>query len=247
MRRATSPRIARFKRDLSDLQTDMDVAVERLVVKRIKGAYPDERVISEEMPQAAQQKFHDPAWIIDPIDGTTNFFHRLPLFACNIAYWDGQDVTVAVTIDVARNRLYWAERGRGSWMGRRRLHVSSAEDLSDAVVTTGFPEGRQEAAEANFEVLRRLLFAVRAVRRVGCAGLELAWVAAGLTDGYWEVNNAAWDWAPGALLVREAGGVVTDHTGQPWRPGTTELLTANPTVHRKLIGLMPSATSPSRP
>jgi myo-inositol-1(or 4)-monophosphatase len=140
-------------------------------------------------------------------------------------------------------RTYWAEHGRGAWLGRRRLRVTDVRSLSRAVVSTGFPSYRGTQADNNLAEFAALVTEVRDVRRIGAAGLDLAWLASGWLDGYWEQGDGPWDWAVGALLVREAGGTVTTYSGADWVPGEPRLVASNGHLHAALLHRIASARS----
>lgn len=243
IRRVRAPRVPRLKRNAADLQTATDRLVEKEIRDHLGQWFPGERMIAEEAAGPEPVDWSRPAWVVDPVDGTTNYFRGLPAYAVNVAYWDGNDVIVGVTADVPRRRIFWAERGRGAWMGRKRLAVASTASLSRAFLTTGFPYDVSDPATNNVQEFLRVMPLVRGLRRIGCAGLDMAAVAAGMTDGYWERGSGPWDWAAGSILVREAGGLVTSLDGSPWRPGTPAVVASNGRIHEELLtqfALVPS-------
>lgn len=238
IRRARRPRLPRLKRNASDLQTATDRMVERLIRERLGDAFPGESVVGEETTDLSRVDWDEPTWLVDPVDGTTNYFRGLPAYAVNIAFWDGADVIAAVTADVPRRRVYWAERGRGAWRGRQRVHVSLISSLPRAFLTTGFPYDVTDPATNNVDRFLRVMPLVRGLRRIGCAGLDMVAVASGTTDGYWERGSGPWDWAAGALLVREAGGTVTALDGSDWHPLHHDVLATNSHIHRALLACL---------
>ena len=236
IRTTARPRkVLRLKSSAYDLLTATDLKVEKLVRRGLASAFPTHTVIGEEGNGFDTFDIQTPTWFVDPVDGTTNYFLGLPLVACNIAFCDAGEVETGVTADVMRLRTYWAQRGSGAWLGRTRLSVSSAARLDGAVLSTGFPYTRATSPDNNLAEATRLIPKVRDVRRLGCAGLDLAWVASGLLDGYWEQQDGPWDWAAGALLVREAGGRVTTYSGQDWLPGDLTLVASNGLLHDQLL------------
>lgn len=228
-------RILRAKSSAFDLLTATDLKVERLVRRGITAAYPGHTVIGEESSGSDAFDTRYPTWFVDPVDGTTNYFLGLPLVACNIAFCQDGLIQTGVTADVMRLRTYWAQRGAGAWLGRTRLGVSATRGLERSVLSTGFPYSRAVNPDNNLAEAARLVPQIRDVRRLGCAGLDMAWVAAGLLDGYWEQQDGPWDWAAGALLVREAGGRVTTYEGRDWHPGDETLVASNGIIHDQLL------------
>jgi len=228
-------RVHRLKSSAFDVLTATDLAVERRIRRRLSAAHPDWAIIGEEGGGLEDLDLARPTWFVDPVDGTTNYLHGLPLVACNIALWNNHDLACSATADVYRFRTYRAERGRGAWLGRRRLSVSDTRQLTTAVLSTGFPPYRAEDEDNNLAEFSDLVRRVRDIRRIGAAGLDMAWVAAGMLDGYWEQGDGPWDWAAGALLVREAGGRVTTYDGKDWRPGDPTLVASNGKLHDVLM------------
>jgi myo-inositol-1(or 4)-monophosphatase len=248
-------RVRRLKSSAYDILTSTDLRVEAYVRRRIRAAYPEHAIVGEEgvgeegmgaggvgaEGGAAELDLSRPTWFVDPVDGTTNYFRGMPLVACNIAFWDGNALSCGASADVYRMRTYWAERGRGAWLGRRRLRVTDTRQLSRAVLSTGFPSYRASSADNNLAEFAALVTAVRDVRRIGAAGLDLAWLASGYLDGYWEQGDGPWDWAVGALLVREAGGRVTTYDGRDWMPGDPALVASNGHLHEAMLARIGAA------
>ena len=235
IRTATKPIKARMKGRPTDILTATDLRVEAFMRKQIRAMFPNHQIVGEEESGGGPVDLGRPTWFLDPVDGTTNYFHGLPFVACNIAFWDNGAMRMGATADVRRRRIYWAEEGRGSWMGRTRLKVSRTRTLSRAVVSTGFTTDRATNADNNIAEFSEIAPRTRDVRRIGCAGLDTAWVASGELDAYWEQGNGPWDWAVGALLVREAGGRVTNYDGRDWLPGDGSFVASNGRVHDALL------------
>ncbi|MDF1605468.1 inositol monophosphatase family protein [Nocardioides sp. YIM 152315] len=237
IRRTARPTRARTKSSTADLLTATDLRVEAFLRRRIAAVYPMHAIVAEESADlSAGVDLRRPTWFLDPVDGTTNYFRGVPHFACNIGFWDGERMLVGATADVVRRRIHWAQAGRGSFVGRTRVHVASTSRLSESVLSTGFPYDRAvNPARNNLAAFGRITPLVRDVRRLGCAGLDMAWVACGLFDGYWEHDDGPWDWAVGALLVREAGGSVTTYDGDEWRPGDTTMVASNGRLHGPIL------------
>ncbi len=190
-----------------DFVSRADVAAENIIREELMGARPTYGWLGEESGETPGQ---DPTrrWIVDPLDGTTNFLHGLPHWAVSIALEHKGEITSAVVFDPAKDELYWAEKGAGAWMNEARIRVSGRRQMAEAVFATGVPFGTKKTLPAMLKDLARLMPACAGVRRWGAASLDLAYVAAGRFDGYWERELGAWDIAAGLLLVREAGGFV---------------------------------------
>jgi myo-inositol-1(or 4)-monophosphatase len=235
IRRSAQPRRLRFKTSSADLVTATDLKVERLVRTWLKATHPDHAIVGEEGGGLAEMDLTRPTWFIDPVDGTTNFVRGIPHCACSLAFWDGQQLALGVVADVARRRVYWAEAGRGAYEGRRRLRASPVRRLDRAVLATGFPPTRSYDRDDNLAEFSSVFRRSRDVRRTGSAAIDLAWVAAGRLDCYWEQRCGPWDWAAGVLLVREAGGKATTYAGLEWHPGDADLVASNGPVHPALI------------
>ncbi|WP_228561881.1 inositol monophosphatase family protein [Catenulispora rubra] len=235
IRRSAAPRRLRFKASSADLVTATDLRVERLVRSWLKATHPEHAIVGEEGGGLAEMDPSRPTWFVDPVDGTTNFVRGIPHCACSIAFWDGQRLALGVVADVARRRIYWAEAGRGAYEGQRRLRVSPVRRLDRAVLATGFPPTRSFDTDDNLAEFSSVFRQSRDVRRTGSAAIDLAWVAAGRLDCYWEQRCGPWDWAAGVLLVREAGGKATTYAGLEWHPGDADLVASNGPVHPALV------------
>lgn len=235
IRTSTRPLRVRLKASVADIQTSTDRQVERLIRRRLAAYFPGEAIVGEEGDGLVPFDQDRPTWFVDPVDGTTNYYRGIPLVACNLAFWDGERLDTAVVADVANRRLYLASAGRGAWCGRRRLTVGGERLLERAVVSTGFPSDRMRNADNNLAEFADLVLRVRDVRRIGVAGLDLGYVSAGMLDAYWERGDGPWDWAAGALLVREAGGVATTWDGRLWRPGDDTMVASNGLVHDAML------------
>lgn len=217
-----------------DLVTEADLASERCLVERLRRAYPDHAIEAEEAVR--DEASSSPRWFLDPLDGTVNFVHSLPCFAVSLGLFvDGQP-EVAVVHAPRLAETFHAVRGGGAFLGGERLLVSAASALADSILATGFPYRRHGVRASNLENFAALLMDVRDLRRMGSAALDLAYVAAGRLDGFWELALAPHDVAAGALLVREAGGLVTDlDGGEDWLRGG-HILAAGPGLYPSLRG-----------
>jgi len=191
-----------------DFVSKADREAERLIKEELMGARPTYGWLGEE---TGEEDGQDPTrrWIVDPLDGTTNFLHGMPHWAVSIALEHKGEIVSAVVYDAAKDELFWAEKGAGAWMNDRRMRVSGRREMHEAVFATGVPFGAKSTLPATLQDLARLMPACAGVRRWGAASLDLAYVAAGRYDGYWERELKAWDIAAGILLVKEAGGFVS--------------------------------------
>ncbi len=195
-----------------DYASEVDADAEKAVVKELKRSYPDYAVLGEE-GGAQRGKNGRYTWVIDPLDGTSNYLRGFPHYCVSLALVDNGEPTDAVIFDPLRNELFTASRGSGAQLNERRIRVSDRKDLGGALITTGFPPRERVRAGAQLECVRELLVQAEDVRRTGSAALDLAYVACGRSDAYFEAGVMAWDIAAGVLLVREAGGRVCDYRG----------------------------------
>lgn len=222
----------RSKSSEIDLVTEADLASERFIVKTIRSQYPEHSVLSEE--KVGEERGSDYVWLVDPLDGTVNYAHRFPAFCVTVALQYRGDPILGVTYDPLRGELFAVEKGRGVTLNDRSLRVSETERLVQALVATGFPYKRATIPDNNLAEFNRVLPKVQGVRRGGSAALDLAYVAAGRLDGYWESHLSPWDWAAGALMVQEAGGKVTDRNGQLWTFDSKGMVATNGLIHQEL-------------
>jgi len=236
-----------------DLVTDADRAAEHTVLEILRVRRPDDAVIAEEKDAAGLgAAIAGRRWIVDPLDGTTNFAHAVPHFAVSIALWDGDRPLVGVVYAPAAGELFEAAAGRGAALATFRraglvrgepIRVSTVAPLREALCATGFPYDRHEADDDNTREHRAFLKACQGVRRMGAAALDLAWVAAGRYDGYWEMKLKPWDVAAGALIVREAGGRVTGYDGGALAPDMAKVVASNGLVHDEMVALLASPSA----
>jgi myo-inositol-1(or 4)-monophosphatase len=215
-----------------NLVTETDLAVEDHLARRIAGRFPEHGILGEERVARAPSG-DGPAyrWVIDPLDGTTNFVHAHPMFCVSIGLERDGEGTAGVIFAPYLEELFAAERGRGATLNGSACHVSEEEDLSHALLASGFAYRQDESANTNLENWSRLSLVARGLRRCGAAALDLAYVACGRYDGFWELYLSPWDVAAGALLVREAGGRVTDLSGRDVWPDGREILATNGRLH----------------
>lgn len=230
----------RRKSSAIDLLTQFDEAAEAIIVPRLAAAFPGHTIVSEE---GAGQAGSAQIWYVDPLDGTNNFAHAIPHFCVSVALVENGVVQVGVVYDPLRDECFHARRGGGAWLTygteRRRLQVSAAEVMTDAIVGTGYPYDRHTNADNNVVETAAVLGAAQGLRRMGSAALDLAYVAAGRFDAYWEKRLNVWDMAAGILLVEEAGGLVTAPSGEPLQlAGQPDLLAGPAAIHTRMLTLL---------
>jgi len=222
------------KRD-KDFVTEVDKAAEEAIIGVLKEAYPQHAILAEESGASGDSEY---VWIIDPLDGTTNFIHGVPQYAISIALAHKGILTHAVVYDPTRNELFTAVKGGGAYLNDRRIRVSKRIKLNEVIVGTGFPFRYFEHVDAYMGMLRDFMHKTAGVRRPGAAALDLAWVAAGRFDGFWELGLSPWDMAAGALLITEAGGLVGDLTGENNFLATGNIVGGNPKVFVQLLQII---------
>ncbi len=230
---AHRPLEIREKGRRADIVTDADRASERTVIAILRASYPDASMLAEE--SGASSGTSDERWILDPLDGTTNYAHGYPLYCISIAYERAGELIAGVVHAPALGEIFAAERGAGSTLGDRRIAVSTIDSIGDAMVCTGFHPAEYERNALYFE---RMSARAQAVRRDGSAALDLAYTACGRYDGFWEFDLHAWDVAAGALLVREAGGRITQTDGGPLRVDAPSILASNALIHDELQNVL---------
>jgi len=219
-----------------DFVTEIDRTAERMIAEVLLAAEPGSRIVGEELsPEVVADGL---VWVVDPLDGTTNFLHDFPSYAVSIAATVDGALEAGVVVHVPRNEMYSAARGSGAWQEERRLSVSEIRDPDFALIGTGFPF-RDNAGIVEYQrQFARISGATSGIRRPGSAALDLGDVAAGRFDGFWEQRLSAWDIAAGILLIREAGGVVTDFTGREVGAVHTSVVAGNPAIHEWLLGIV---------
>jgi myo-inositol-1(or 4)-monophosphatase len=218
----------------------VDEEAERVITGMLREAYPEYGILAEEGGSTAGTA--DARWIIDPLDGTTNYAHNFPAFAVSIALERAGEVVAGVVYDPTRDELFAGERGRGATCNGTPLAVSTTDDLGRALLATGFPYDR-DAVPAALELWGRFVLRAQGVRRAGSAALDACYVAAGRLDAYYERGIQAWDVAAAALLVEEAGGKITNYRGGPRATEEREIVATNGPLHGALVGLITEATA----
>jgi len=221
------------KEGVNNLVTEVDHASERVIFDVIKSAYPDHHILSEEAGELVQDSQYK--WIIDPIDGTVNFAHRIPLCCISIGVEHNGQMILGAVYNPFMNELFVAERGQGATLNDKKISVSTKEDVMSACLVTGFPYTYLDAPNGPLQVFDRFIRRGVAVRRLGSAAIDLCWVACGRFDGFYEHKLQAWDSAAGFLIVEEAGGMVTNLTGDPYSPYKPGIVATNRIIHEELL------------
>lgn len=233
-----------LKLSAHDLVTEVDKGSEMMIRNLILTHFPHHSFLGEEGvqpgPAASAQALEDVSdaeylWIVDPIDGTTNFVHGFPFYSVSIALAYRGEVIVGVVYDPSRDELFVAEKGKGAYLKGKNMSASSEQKLAASLIATGLPADRDHALPANLEGIQAIAPKVRNLRVAGSAALHLAYVAAGRLSGFWEIGLNAWDLAAGALLVQESGGQVTDTAGQPYSLSVRNVLATNGHIHEEFI------------
>ncbi len=230
------------KKGAADFVSAADLKAEQVLFEELTRVRPGYGFLGEERGEiAGTDKTH--RWIVDPLDGTTNFLHAIPHFAINVALEREAQVVAAVTFNPVTHELFWAERGRGAYVNDRRLRVSARSRLDEALLATGIPFLGHGQHATFLRELHQLGQRVAGVRRFGSAALDLGWVAAGRFDAYWERDLGAWDLAAGILLVTEAGGTVTDADGGQDMLAKGSICAANPALHGVVLDRLGAAAA----
>ncbi len=227
-----------FKGDVN-LVTEMDTRSERMIVDRLRGAFPDHGIVAEE--ETKLQNASGYTWIIDPLDGTTNYAHGYPCFSVSIALEWNNEIVLGVVYDPMRDELFSAQKGQGAFLNGKAIAVSAVDTLIRSLLATGFPYDRKVSEKNNMVFFHDLLMASQEVRRDGSAALDLCSVAAGRFDGFWELKLKPWDVAAGSLIVREAGGRVSDFSGTRFSIHDEEILASNGKVHGQMLQILQPA------
>jgi myo-inositol-1(or 4)-monophosphatase len=230
----------------NDFVTEVDHAAEAAIIDTLLSAYPGHGILAEESGTARGARDSEYVWIIDPLDGTTNFIHGLPTYAVSIGLAFRGQVQQAVVYDPARNDLFFASKGRGAFLNDRRLRVSKRTRMADALIGTGFPFRKGDDLTHYLRILEAVMKSCAGVRRPGAAALDLCYVAAGWYDAFFETGLSPWDVAAGSLIVTEAGGLVGNFTGESEFLHQREVVAGNPKIYGQLVQLLAPHTNVTR-
>ncbi len=224
------------KKGTIDLVTEVDLEVERMCRALISDRFPDHDILAEELGGAGTGSRH--RWVFDPLDGTTNYAHGLPIFCSSLALEIDGLAVVGAVFDPTRQELFTAERGVGAWLNGEPLKVTETSSVIEALLVTGFPYTVHQSPQPFLDVFGAFLSRARAVRRLGSAAIDLCYVAAGRMDGFWEESLRPWDTLAGALIVEEAGGRVTGIDGAPWAAAEGHILASNGALHEEMLQIL---------
>lgn len=235
----TSFRIS-SKKERHDLVTEYDIRSEQSIISMITNHFPDHTFLAEESGSSGSVASSESAvrWIIDPLDGTVNFAHSVPVFSVSIAAEVNGELECGVIYHPLLDELFVAEKGRGAWLNGKQIHVSSTETLAESFLVTGFPYTVSENPSDCIDHFYRFLKLGLPIRRLGSAALDLAYVAAGRFEGFWEVQLSPWDVAAGVLLVQEAGGKVTQYSGDTYSISDKTIVATNGSIHKEIIEVL---------
>ncbi|MCI0405111.1 MAG: inositol monophosphatase, partial [candidate division Zixibacteria bacterium] len=218
-----------------NLVTSADQKAEALISSRLKKSFPEFDLLAEEGAGSPGRMNADALWVVDPLDGTTNFAHRLPIYAVSIALWEKGKPVLGVVYHPALDELFWAVKGKGAFLNKKRIAVSRTTDPNSALLSTGFPYDLRQSRENNLDYFEAFATRVRAIRRMGAAALDIAWTAAGRFDGFWELKLYPWDIAAALLMVSEAGGKLSDFEGGVLELATPNVVASNARLHTFIL------------
>jgi myo-inositol-1(or 4)-monophosphatase len=227
-----------YKTGENNLVTEIDKASEKIITDFIRKKYPSHSILAEE--GSGEQKDSEYLWVIDPLDGTTNFAHGLPIFSVSIGLQKNGETIAGVVYDVMRDIIFSAELGVGAFADSEKITVSENDNLAHSLLVTGFPYNKKENPDKLFERFIALTNTARGVRRLGSAAIDFCYIACGVFDGFWEVHLHPWDICAGKLIVEEAGGLVTDFDGNKTNIFTKRILSTNRKIHEQVIKVMNS-------
>ena len=221
------------RKSAHDYVTEIDLQAEQVIVKTLRDAFPDHAILAEEGQGQAGNNKH--RWIIDPLDGTTNFLHGHPQFAVSIAFLEDDKLTHAIVYNPLTQENYTASRGSGAMLNNKRIRISGLKNFPEALLGTGFPYSNDKYLPLFMETFQALILQTSGIRRCGSAALDLAFLAAGRLDGFWEFDLKPWDIAAGALIVQEAGGLVSNLQGSEKFLDKGHILAGSPRIHKQLL------------
>ncbi len=236
MERFGKLRHVRHKSSFVDLVTEADLEAERTILRIITDRFPSHSILGEESGKSSTES--SSCWIIDPLDGTTNFIHRMPFFGISIAYTEENETLLGVVYDPYHDQLFASMKGKGAFLNESPLRVSTVSSVRESLLATGFPNEVCQNPDPYLNTFRRFLCSAQGVRRPGSAALDLAYVAWGRFDAFWEEGLKPWDTAAGCLLVEEAGGRVSDYNDNQWNPFSPHLIASNGLVHLEMCDII---------
>jgi len=219
-----------------DLVTEADLQAEKTILAIIDRSFPEDSILTEEA--GANDKESERLWIIDPLDGTTNFAHRFPFFAVSIGLRVEKEMVLGIVYNPCSDDFYMALKGQGAYHNNQPMQVSQVKAIKESLLVTGFSYKVHDSPDSELDIFRKMIMRAQGLRRPGSAALDLCYVAAGICDGFWEQDLHPWDTAAGSLIVREAGGVVSDYKNQPYDPFQKSILAGNPHIHKAMLEIV---------
>jgi len=221
------------KKSEIDLVTEADLQSEKLIIDRISGSFPQDSIIAEETGES--RHLPERVWLIDPLDGTTNFAHRFPFFAVSIALEVEREIVLGVVFNPHWNEHFEAVKGTGAFLNRDPIKVSQTGEMGDALLATGFPYDVHQNPHRVLNLLKKMLTRAQGIRRPGSAAIDLCYVAAGRLDGFWEEGLKPWDTAAGSIILSEAGGQLSTYEGKPYSPYSDSIVASNSYLHQAML------------
>jgi len=228
-------RIEITEKNINEIVTEVDILAEEEIIYHIQKAHPEHSILAEERGHIEGNEY---CWIIDPLDGTTNYVHSFPHFAISIAVKNGDKMEIGLIYDPIRNELFTAARGQGAHLNNRRIRVSDCKKMENAVIGTGFPFKKKQQIKPYLNTFESIFLNASGLRRAGAAALDLAYVASGRLDGFWEASLKEWDMAAGTLLIQEAGGMLSDFQGEDNYLYSGNIIAGNPKIYKSLLELV---------
>jgi myo-inositol-1(or 4)-monophosphatase len=219
-----------------DLVTEADLRSEKTIIEIIKRNFPQDSILTEETGKHG--RISERLWIVDPLDGTTNFTHSFPFFSVSIALQVDKEVVIGVVFNPCMDEYFEARKGEGAFFNKNPIRVSQTKDLRESLMATGFPYSVYKSPDRIIGLLKSMLTNVQGVRRPGAASIDLCYVASGRLEGFWEEGLQPWDTAAGSLIVREAGGILSDYKGEEYSPFQKSIIAANPYIHEKMLDII---------
>jgi myo-inositol-1(or 4)-monophosphatase len=221
-----------------DIVTEVDIQCQKMAIEKISQVFPDHSILAEEEGLNIRDEKSEARWIIDPLDGTTNYAHGIPLFCFSIALEIDSDIVIGCAYNPVMNELFYASNGNGSFLNGKKINVSKTDVFERSLISTGFPYDKKENPDNNFDHFKDISINVRGIRRLGSAVLDLCYCACGFLDGYWELNLRPWDMASGYLMVKEANGKVTDFCGKAFNLYDGKILASNGLIHEHISQIL---------
>lgn len=225
-------------KDRAGLVSEADIESEKAIAKVLKTYFPESKFLGEESGLDQKPTPSDLFWIVDPLDGTTNYIHELPFFCISIGLMIGSELEVGVVDVPLLNTRYHAVKGKGAFCNGKQIHTADRTSLQDSLLATGFNVHLSEDIQKQIEIFANFIMKTRGIRRAGAAAYDLCLVAQGSFDAFWEKNLSAWDTAAGTLLVREAGGIVTNYAGKPYDPKMDDIIAGSKNIHPKVVEIV---------